>query len=159
MLTKLVDAPLGYPHADRQTILQPWGFTCTCDLCTAPEEIRSLSDTRRSRLIDIHHTLGQAADLGDGESQEKREKRIGELVLEAFSLTEQEDLYPQLVEYYERFARAYLMVGDVKRARAFAEETEKMWLLFGGGEDHEYVDGVKALRAAVKEAEEEQDDE
>ncbi|KAH6615549.1 hypothetical protein B0J18DRAFT_282970 [Chaetomium sp. MPI-SDFR-AT-0129] len=152
-------APLGYPHSDRQTILQPWGFTCTCDLCTAPEEVRSLSDTRRSRLIDIHHTLGQAADLGDGESQEKCEKRIGELVLEAFSLIEQEDLYPQLVEYYERFARAYLMVGDVKRGRAFAEETERMWLLFGGGEEHEYVDGMKALWAAVKEAEEEQDEE
>jgi hypothetical protein len=72
--------------------------------------------------------------------------------MEAMGLIEQEELRPQLVEYYQQFAKAYLMVNDLKRARAFVAETDKAWVLYGG-EQHENIDGMRELWKTLKEAE------
>jgi hypothetical protein len=69
-------------------------------------------------------------------------------------LIEQEELRPQVVEYYQQFAKAYLMVNDLGRARAFVVETEKMWSLYGG-EEHENIGGMRELWQTLEEAERE----
>jgi hypothetical protein len=72
--------------------------------------------------------------------------------MEAMGLIEQEELRPQLVEYYQQFAKAYLMVNDLKRARAFVAEADKAWVLYGG-EQHENIDGMRELWETLEEAE------
>ncbi|KAH6847241.1 hypothetical protein B0I37DRAFT_341273 [Chaetomium sp. MPI-CAGE-AT-0009] len=137
-------APLGYTYEQRKAILQAWGFQCRCALCSGSLEVRNASDRRRERLLEIHQTLSQAERLGG--------KRVGQLVAEAMGLIEQEELRPQLVEYYQQFAKAYLMVNDLRRARAFVTETDKMWTLYGG-EQHENIDGMRELWQTLEEAE------
>ncbi|KAK3305864.1 uncharacterized protein B0T15DRAFT_533659 [Chaetomium strumarium] len=137
-------APLGYTYAERKAVLQAWGFRCTCALCSAPREERELSDSRRERILEIHQTLGQASGL--------RDRRVDELVLEATRLVELEELHPQLVEYYQQFAKAYLMTGNLRRAREFIAEADKMWQLYGG-EEHENVDGMRELWRILEEVE------
>jgi hypothetical protein len=139
-----LDAPLGYSYAERKTVLQAWGFRCTCALCSAPREERELSDRRRERILEIHQTLGQASGLS--------ERRVDELVLEATRLIELEELHPQLVEYNQQFAKAYLMTGNLRRARELIVEADKMWQLYGG-EEHENVDGMRELWRTLEEAE------
>ncbi|KAK4235342.1 SET domain-containing protein 5 [Achaetomium macrosporum] len=137
-------APLGYTYAERKAVLQAWGFRCTCALCSAPLAERELSDRRRERLLEVHQTLGQASGLSD--------HRVDELVLEATRLIAQEELYPQLVEYYQQFAKAYLMTGNLRRAREFITKADKTWQLYGG-EEHENVDGMRELWRTLEEAE------
>ncbi|KAK4250070.1 hypothetical protein C7999DRAFT_38993 [Corynascus novoguineensis] len=137
-------APLGYTYEERKAVLQAWGFQCRCALCSASIEERNLSDRRRERLLEIHHILGQADLLGS--------KRVGALIIEAMGLIDQEELHPQLVEYYQQFAKAYMALSDLKRARAFVTETDKMWSLYGG-EEHENLDGMRDLWRALEEAE------
>lgn len=81
-------------------------------------------------------------------------KRVGALIIEAMGLIDQEELHPQLVEYYQQFAKAYMALNDLKRARAFVTETDKMWSLYGG-EEHENLDGMRDLWRALEEAERE----
>lgn len=130
--------------------MQAWGFRCRCALCTASPQERSLSDWRRERLLEIHGTLNHAEELGI--------QRVNDLVIEAVSLIEKEELKPQLVEYYQQFAKAYMALNDLKRARGFVAETDRTWRLYGG-EEHENVDGVRALWEALEEAEREAEEE
>jgi hypothetical protein len=73
-------------------------------------------------------------------------------VHEALTVIDEEDLRPQLVEYYQQFARAYLMKNNLGKARVFVAETDKMWRLYGG-EEHENLDGIRQLWQALEEAE------
>lgn len=82
------------------------------------------------------------------------ERRVGELVREAMRLIELEELQPQLVEYYEQFARAYLLAGDLERARGFVEKADETWRLYGG-EEHENLVGMRELWDTLEEAERE----
>lgn len=142
------DAPLGYTYEERKAVLQAWGFRCRCALCSAPSAERDASDERRGYLLDIHRTLGQASELTD--------KRINELVGEATRVIDEEDLHPQLVEYYQQFAKAFLMKKNLIKAREFVAKVEKMWRLYGG-EEHENREGVRGLWQALEEAEAEED--
>lgn len=71
---------------------------------------------------------------------------------EALGLIEQEDLQPQLVEYYQQFAKAYLMRNELNRAREFVLQADSMWRLYGG-EQHENIDGIGDLWQALENAE------
>ncbi|KAL2256493.1 hypothetical protein VTK26DRAFT_1588 [Humicola hyalothermophila] len=143
-------APLGNTYQQRKAILQAWGFRCSCPLCTASPAERDASDRRRERLVEIHGILGQASELGDS-------RRIGQLVLEAVGLIEKEELEPQLVEYYQQFAKAYIMTGDFGRAREFVKLADQLWVLYGG-EEHENVEGMRQLWQALEEAERDAED-
>jgi ClpP class serine protease len=70
-------------------------------------------------------------------------------------LIEQEELDPQLVEYYQQFARAFLETNDLERARQAVSEADRLWRVYGG-EEHENVDGIRELWQALREAEAEQ---
>jgi hypothetical protein len=100
-------------------------------------------------LLEIHRTLGQASELSI--------QRVDQLVLQAMKLIEEEELHPQLVQYYEQFAKAYMMVDDLRKARQYVGESDRMWRLYGG-EDHENIDGLKRLWQALEKAERDADD-
>ncbi|KAG7293717.1 hypothetical protein NEMBOFW57_003774 [Staphylotrichum longicolle] len=95
---------------------------------------------KKSRIV----TLGQASEL--------TKQRVDELVREALAIIEEEDLQPQLVEYYQQFAKAYLMAKNLEKAREFVAKADKMWRFYGG-EEHENLDGMRALWQALEEAE------
>lgn len=101
-------------------------------------------------MLDIHKTLGQASELTN--------QRVNELVHEALKIIGEEDLQPQLVEYYQQFAKAYLMIKDFVKAREFVAKADKMWRFYGG-EEHENLDGMRALWEALEEAETEAEEE
>ncbi|GAB1317486.1 SET domain-containing protein 5 [Madurella fahalii] len=143
-------APLGYTFEERKAVLQAWGFRCRCALCSAAPAERHLSDSRRERLLELHRTLGQASGLSN--------QRVDELVLEATMIIQQENLEPQLVEYYQQFARAYMMTNNLKRAREMVTLADQLWLLYGG-EEHENVEGLRELWNALEEMERDAEDE
>ncbi|KAK4161892.1 SET domain-containing protein 5, partial [Cladorrhinum sp. PSN259] len=140
-------APLGYTHEERKAVLRQWGFQCRCALCSAPPAERQLADSRRERILEIHQILRKASEL-------QSTRRVDELVREAMTLIELEELHPQLVEYYAQFANAYIMINELKKARDYVQKADDMWLFYGG-EEHENVEGMKELWDALEEAERE----
>lgn len=84
-------------------------------------------------------------------------ERVDQLVREAMMLIEKEELQPQLVEYYAHFARAYIELNELKKAGAFIQRADEMWLLYGG-EEHENVDGMSELWKQFAEAVSEMED-
>jgi hypothetical protein len=135
-------------------MLSHWGFTCSCAMCTAgPSEI-ALSDRRRDRLFELHATLSAAAEAPDSLPRE----RIDALVAETRKLIEEEQLDPQLVEYYQVFARVYLALGDGRRAREYIRAAEEKWVLYEG-EEHSNVEGIRALWEEVEGLGDDEEDE
>ncbi|KAK3984254.1 hypothetical protein QBC44DRAFT_388955 [Cladorrhinum sp. PSN332] len=143
-------APLGYTHEERKAVLRQWGFQCRCALCSAPPVERQLADSRRERILEIHQILSKASDM-------QNTRRVDELVREATTLIELEELHPQFVEYYQQFAKAYMMINELKKAREYVKMADEMWLFYGG-EEHENVEGMKELWAMLEEAEREAED-
>ncbi|KAK4194373.1 hypothetical protein QBC40DRAFT_319889 [Triangularia verruculosa] len=143
-------APLGYTYEQRKAVLEPWGFQCQCALCSASLREREIADGRRDRILEIYETLSKAAELGSVE-------RVDQLVQETMLLIEKEELQPQLVEYYAHFARAYIEINELKKAREYIQRADKMWLLYGG-EEHENVAGMAELWKLLEEAEMDADD-
>ncbi|KAK5661804.1 hypothetical protein OQA88_9906 [Cercophora sp. LCS_1] len=142
-------APLGYTMMERQQMLKPWGFQCSCEMCTASQNTIQASDARRERLFEIHSTLSMAVK----ESTLAKE-RIDMIVREALALIEKEELDPQLVEYHQMFARAYMSVNEVKLARKHIKLADTKWTLYEG-EEHSNIEGIKKLWQEVEELEEE----
>jgi ClpP class serine protease len=74
------------------------------------------------------------------------------------TLIEQEELDPQLVEYHQQFARAFLDTNDLERARQAVSEADRLWRVYGG-EEHENVDGIRELWQALMDAEQDAEEE
>lgn len=85
------------------------------------------------------------------------DQRVSQLVREAMGIIEQEELQPQLVEYYQQFAKAYMMTGNLRRAREMVSLADELWLVYGG-EEHENIEGMRELWDALKEAERDAED-
>ncbi|KAK3940981.1 hypothetical protein QBC46DRAFT_432749 [Diplogelasinospora grovesii] len=136
----IADAPLGYTRAERQEMLRAWGFECRCAMCSAPAEHVALSDSRRERLFEIHHTLSSHASEDETDGELLSHARVDQLVSEALTLIAQEELHPQVVVYCALFARAYMAIGDLALARKYVALSEENWILYGG-EEHDNVDG------------------
>ncbi|KAK0749980.1 hypothetical protein B0T18DRAFT_461872 [Schizothecium vesticola] len=145
---------LGYTRQERLAMLSHWGFTCSCAMCTAgPSEI-ALSDRRRDRLFELHATLSAAAEAPESLPRE----RIDALVAETRKLIEEEQLDPQLVEYYQVFARVYLALGDGRRVREYIRAAEEKWVLYEG-EEHSNIEGIRGLWEEVEGLGEDEEDE
>ena len=95
-------------------------------------------------MLEIHRLLGQASELSG--------PRVKELIREALAVIDQEQLHPQLVEYYQQFAKAYLMRNELREAREFLEKADSMWRVYGGDE-HENVEEIQDLWQALEDAE------
>lgn len=72
-------------------------------------------------------------------------------------IIQQEGLEPQLVEYYQQFATAYMTTGNLKRAREMVTLADRLWKLYGG-EEHENIEGMRKLWNALEEAERDMED-
>ncbi|KAK1829342.1 hypothetical protein QBC39DRAFT_384222 [Podospora conica] len=136
---------LGYTRQERQAMLAHWGFTCSCAMCTAGPSESALSDRRRDRLFELHATLSAAAEAPESLPRE----RVDALVAETRGLIDDEQLDPQLVEYYQVFARVYLALGDGRRAREYVRAAEEKWVLYEG-EEHSNVEGIRGLWEEVE---------
>lgn len=133
--------PWGLPFEDRRRATSHWGFNCTCNFCSADKK-RRLSDTRRVRLIEIFQELDRATSRDAIES----------LVTEVGILAPQEDLQPQLAEYYMKAAVAFLDADALDRARDMAEKSEEYWVRYGT-EEHEGIVPMRELWAEIEHAE------
>ncbi|KAM7187072.1 N-lysine methyltransferase SMYD2 [Naviculisporaceae sp. PSN 640] len=100
--------PLNLHYRERQaTLLQNWGFKCTCSLCNHPhperegsaQEARRISDRRRQRIGDILQELSstKAAKLTSKKVQ-KRVKEIEELVSKEGLHSQIGDLYGMVAD-------------------------------------------------------------
>lgn len=120
------DTGHGMPYAERRIYLDGWNFNCTCSLCTAPEEERSLSDRRRYRLRDILMSL-TSHSVGAGE--------LGKVLHETIDMIEKEELWVLLGHYYAGFAQAYLAAVDFESARKYGFLAEEMAERYGQEDD------------------------
>lgn len=144
-LLSTTDAPLGRPYEERKMILKQWGFACSCALCSLPADERAYSDDRRNRIWEVYMDLANSASL-------LGRKVVDERVDELMYLVEREDLWPQLVEYYQVVARAYAALGDLDDARDYAERAEATWIEYGGV-DHDGVEDIRRLWGELRRAE------
>ena len=149
-----IDVPLGYTFEERKQMLKPWGFQCRCAMCAAGPNEKALSDNRRERLFDLHATLSQVAK---GTSEAIGRERVDVLVREATVLIAEEQLDP-LIAYDHVFAKAYIAVNELKKARRYIERAEAKWKLYEG-EDSSDAEELGQLRHELRELEEEFDDE
>lgn len=134
--------PWGLPYEDRRRATSVWGFNCTCNLCSS-EKKRRPSDMRRVRLIEIFEELDRATERDTVEG----------LVTEVDILAPQEDLQPQLAEYYMKASVAFLDSKALDRAREMAEKSEEFWIRYGT-EEHDGVSSLRELWAEIRHAEE-----
>ncbi|KAM7192440.1 SET domain containing protein [Rhypophila sp. PSN 637] len=105
--------PLGLTHSERQRRLQKWSFTCSCSLCTAPEEIISASDKQRTEIEDYRDKAIEAFKHG-------RPYEAISLTKKILNLIPSEELYPWESEQYENLARVYWLIGDKKTGDSYA---------------------------------------
>jgi len=129
-------------------MLQPWGFQCRCSMCTAHPHVIAESDSRRERMFEVHSTLSMAI-----ETSSLSKARIDAIVKEALQIIEIEELDPQLVEYHQLFAKAYMSINEVASARKHIAAAEAKWIYYEG-EEHSNIEGLKKLWQDLKDLEE-----
>ncbi|KAF2191840.1 SET domain-containing protein [Zopfia rhizophila CBS 207.26] len=105
---------LGKTSADRHDGLKRWGFTCTCDMCSASRSEIATSDARRKRVENAQKEMTDAWRTG------KAQKAI-KLGHEIIDLLEKEGLTPMLTEQYVILARLYLALDERKEAEEYSE--------------------------------------
>jgi hypothetical protein len=121
--------------ADRQELIKGWGFRCTCDLCSSPEDAE-ISDRNRLRIQDI------LTRLDDGASRDY--DGVAKLTSEILDLIAEEGLSAQIGDFYIILAEVYLRLGHVPRAREFATLAFEKLSSFVG-EDSEQAAAAKSF--------------
>ncbi|KAI1761147.1 SET domain-containing protein [Hypoxylon sp. FL1150] len=106
--------PLGKSREERQEALLKWGFSCSCDLCTASKAEIAASDYRREKIKNMRQEVMKAVEVWDGTKAVK-------LTLEALELMRDEDLAPLYASQYEILARIYWKAKDKKMGTKYAQ--------------------------------------
>lgn len=109
-----LDVPLGKTREERQDALLKWGFSCTCDLCTASKAEVAASDYRRTKIKTMRQEVIKAVEAWDGTKAVK-------LTLEVLELMRDEDLEPLYSSQYEIIARLYWKAKDKKTGTKYAQ--------------------------------------
>ncbi|KAI1761497.1 SET domain-containing protein [Hypoxylon sp. FL1150] len=104
--------PLNLLSEQRQSLIQEWGFNCTCSLCSSKEE-SAASDRRRGRIQDLLAEL----DLPEVRNHAAIENRVAEIL----DLCEKEGMAAQVGDFYTIVADVYSTLGDLSRARRYGE--------------------------------------
>ncbi|KAH6615474.1 hypothetical protein B0J18DRAFT_459495 [Chaetomium sp. MPI-SDFR-AT-0129] len=108
--------PLGLTSAERAQKLRPWGFTCTCSLCTAPPDELAASDARRRELQQLNGAARSAFQAG-------RPYEALRLTRQILARLPREDLLFGLgSEQYENLARVYYVLGERAEARRYVRK-------------------------------------
>ncbi|KAK3386655.1 hypothetical protein B0H63DRAFT_540625 [Podospora didyma] len=107
-------ADFGLTSQERQrTLLQKWGFKCTCSLCSAhPAEIAA-SDARRLEIKELGEQVLQHVEKSDF----SKAVEVNEKLWNAVSA---EKLVSHMGDHFEVMARLCLAAGDRKGAKEYA---------------------------------------
>lgn len=122
-------------HSERQALYkQAWGFTCTCELCSADVYAIKGSDQRRIQFGRLREKLDAVtAENYDAQQVLGWEKQVLELsAREGFDVLIAED--------YERLAYVHSGLGSVGEARSWARKAKQSlveWTIVEGGPDNE----------------------
>ena len=126
-------------YAERQSLYNNnWGFTCTCELCTAGMGAIAGSDERRERFAWLHEQL----DLLTAETYDAQ--RVVSWENEIFSISEDEGFEVLITDDLERMAYVHAGLGHPSEALSFARRAQEnilMWKVSTGetSDEHERV--------------------
>jgi hypothetical protein len=108
-----LDIGSSFTSEQRRLRLEKWGFNCTCQLCTAPEESRIAHDQHLTSLLDHKNSLRDALRKRDANAAIDLLKRNIELLAEAESASLR-------IEPYGSLSRIYWAMGDKDNAEMYA---------------------------------------
>jgi hypothetical protein len=108
------DIPYGLPFDRRQAMLKRWGFTCTCDACSAPAAVRDASDARRNKYEATKAKIIDAIEDGKLYMAIKLSKQCLTMV------EEEAGMETLITEQYEAIARLYWALTDRRNADKYA---------------------------------------
>ncbi len=144
------DTNFGLTRDERQHALRRrWGFTCTCDLCSAGADATAASDARRRRVVSLRGELVAHLEKGAFAAA------IFAYEHELLDLVRAEHLAEHLGEHFEVLARLHLATGNRTAAGTYAQQALDEMAAFGRAaidddEDSEAATSVRELRAIVK---------
>lgn len=110
------DISIHLTREERQSkILDRWGFTCTCELCTAPAAVAARLDQGRKKIMQIKHQIIDDLDgLNLHAAIEHLEELINNLLAEPGGY-----LVPLLREPYDALAKLYRALGNKEMAEEY----------------------------------------
>ncbi|KAF2682099.1 SET domain-containing protein [Lentithecium fluviatile CBS 122367] len=122
-------------HSDRQKLYKDgWGFTCTCELCTADAYGIKGSDLRRIQFGRLRDKLNSVtAETYDAQQIIAWEKQV-------FEIAEREGFETLIAEDLERIAYVHSGLGAIQEARTWAQKAKDSlveWTIVEGGPDNE----------------------
>lgn len=118
---------------ERQDMLRKrWGFTCSCSLCTAPDDVISASDARREGMRDLREKVLGHVNRSEYSQAVSHHIRMIEMIKE-------EGMMAPLGEHYEIVARLYMAVGDRERTVEWAKKAVDDLEIYGGREVYEQI--------------------
>ncbi|KAK3904118.1 SET domain-containing protein 5 [Staphylotrichum tortipilum] len=105
--------PFNLPSPARHTaLLQKWGFTCTCALCTSPPSLLAASDKRRTTISRLGDKVVKLVSKGNPEAL----RRAAEMYEEVVHAAEREEgLVPHMGGHYEVLGRLWIAAGEGER--------------------------------------------
>ncbi|KAI5918041.1 hypothetical protein F4810DRAFT_726387 [Camillea tinctor] len=119
--------PLNLLSEQRQSLIQDWGFNCTCSLCASREESQ-ISDRRRTNMQRLLEELDEPRYQNHGAINERIDKII--------ELCNKEGLRAQIGDFYAIIADVFQNLGDLKSAENYGRMAVKE-LRYYAGYDHE----------------------
>ena len=134
-------ADIGTFESRRRHLKRSFGFDCTCELCSLPEDARAMSDNRQSEIKRLDELLG------DGSRLFFNPGRCLEDVHTLLALLEAENIADARLPraYYDAFQIA-IAHGDQARAKVFAQRAYEARLCCEG-EDSPLTIRMKSLVA------------
>ncbi|KAL1842475.1 hypothetical protein VTJ49DRAFT_5212 [Mycothermus thermophilus] len=118
----------------RKTLRLKWGFTCSCSLCTAPEDELAASDARRTKIQQLNDKVMKLVEEGtsttDKDVAKEKLNLAAELYGELVEAVEEEGIVPHMGDHHEALGRLVAAAGDVEKARE--------WLRRGREEREEF---------------------
>ena len=112
-LLTMADSDVELTYEERQkTLLNLWGFKCTCRLCTSPKPVIAASDKRRK-------LMGELRELTLKKAMDKQYQVAIQAAEELLTTAEDEGLTAHIGEFWEIPAKLYFNVGDMGRAEKY----------------------------------------
>lgn len=113
ILKQKADLTLGKPSHERKQLLQKWGFTCQCALCTGSASEIAASDARRQQIETLRDYAIRAFQGGKPYQALRFTRQV-------IGLLASEELFPMYSEQYENMARVFFVLGDMANAEKYA---------------------------------------
>jgi len=96
-------------------MLHEWGFSCSCSLCEADEEVTETSDERRAKISSVKSDVAKAIKGWDLRGAVR-------ILKESLKHMREEGLEAAATEVHESLGRIYWVLGENKTAAAHARK-------------------------------------